>query len=206
MPLRTPLTCHLKTPQVGRPVLHKYKWLAPAFLKAMCFRDADKVSVAHVGEAKRPMTMPPPGMPPSRMVPLGLPPQGLPPAKERLPPPRLGGSVASQIRLLAQLDEEDALLDEEDALLATAQLQQRHRQAVLLATAQLQQRHRQAVAQRPARLMDNTMGPLLRMGRRLAPRLRNVGRRTPVRRLSFGLAVLRCSGEFLPRHLPVLRT
>ena len=114
----------------------------------MCFRDADKVSVAHVGEAKRPMTMPPPGMPPSRMVPLGLPPQGLPPAKERLPPPRLGGSVASQIRLLAQLDEEDALLDEEDALLATAQLQQRHRQAVLLATAQLQQRHRQAVAQR----------------------------------------------------------
>ena len=115
---------------------------SPAFLKAML----------RVGEAKRPMTMPPPGMPPSRMVPLGLPPQGLPPAKERLPPPRLGGSVASQIRLLAQLDEEDALLDEEDALLATAQLQQRHRQAVLLATAQLQQRNRQAVAQRPARV------------------------------------------------------
>lgn len=81
---------------------------SPAFLKAML----------RVGEAKRPMTMPPPGMPPSRKVPLGMPPlgmpplgmpplgmpppgmppPGMPPAKERLPPPRLGGSVASQIR------------------------------------------------------------------------------------------------------------
>ena len=92
---------------------------SPAFLKAMFFfRDADKASVAHVGVAKRPMSMPPPGMPPSRKVPLGMPPPGMPPpgmpppgmpppgmpppgmppAKERLPPPRLGGSVASQIR------------------------------------------------------------------------------------------------------------
>lgn len=77
---------------------------SPAFLKAMFFfRDADKASVAHVGEAKRPLTMPPPGMPPSRMVPPRLPPPGLPPAKERLPPPRLGGSVASQIRLVGSV-------------------------------------------------------------------------------------------------------
>ena len=76
---------------------------SPAFLKAML----------RVGEAKRPMTMPPPGMPPSRMVPPGLPPPGLPPpglpppglppAKGRLPPSRLGGSVASQIRLVGSV-------------------------------------------------------------------------------------------------------
>merc|ERR1719506_3047185 len=44
---------------------------------------------------KRLMTMPPAGMPPSGTVP-----PGMPPAEERLPPPRLVGSVASQIRQL----------------------------------------------------------------------------------------------------------
>ena len=54
---------------------------------------------------KRPVTKPPPGMPPPDMPPAGMPPSGtvppgMPPAEERLPPPRLVGSVASQIRQL----------------------------------------------------------------------------------------------------------
>jgi hypothetical protein len=93
---------------------------SPAFLKAMFFfREADKASVAPFGPARRPMTVPPAGMPPagmprerdaypvsvSRMVPPimpppRMPPPGMPPAKERLPPPSLGSSVASQMEPL----------------------------------------------------------------------------------------------------------